>query len=288
MGFLLLDQPNPNGNHFYPSRRERVLAIVVHGTAGAEDLDTVDDHSAENVAQYAATTDRDVSWHSGSDADSWVDLLPSSVVAWHATDYNGCTVGHEISKRTMDWRNMPRLWGDKTLRMAALGPDGKSGLRQKALELGVPLRWATKTELDHARTTGGAPVGFITHAELQWEDRRDPGYITEGGVVIDTFPRQEFMALLNSPTHVLEDDTMFIRNLETGATAILSGGLMTGVTGDNADATNRAAGGGLMTGVNNVEWNDLVGKSQLIETLGQKLDKIATLVAALAPKTTTS
>lgn len=197
MGFLLLDRPNPYGNHFYPTRNNRLLAIVVHITAGADDLDTLNDQSAENVSHYAATTDRDVSWHSGSDADSWVYLLPASYTAWHASNYNSVTYGHEISKRTTDWRNVPENWVDKTLRMAALGPDGKSGLRKIALDNRIPFRWATKAELDHARATGGGPVGFITHAEIQWDDRRDPGYVTEGGRVFDTFPRARFMALLS-------------------------------------------------------------------------------------------
>jgi hypothetical protein len=203
VGFYLLDRPNPYGPNYYTTRNNRLLAIVVHITAGADDLDTLNDLSAENVSHYAATTDRDVSWHSGSDADSWIFLLPSGYTAWHASNYNSCTYGHEISKRTTDWRNVPENWIDKTLRMSALGPDGRSGLRKIALDNGIPLRWATKAELDHARATGGGPVGFITHAEIQWDDRRDPGYVTEGGRTFDTFPRARFMALLNGTE---EDD----------------------------------------------------------------------------------
>jgi hypothetical protein len=213
MGFVLLDNPNPYGQHYYSTRRRRLLAIVMHATAGAEDLDTIADLSAENVAHYAATTDREVSWHTGSDTDSWVDLLPSSYTAWHATDYNSCTHGHEMSKRHMDWRVMPALWIQKTLRMAALGPDGLSGLRKVALENNIPLRWATKAELDHALATDGEPVGFITHAELQWSDRRDPGYVTEDGRTFDTFPRAEFMALLNQ-----EDDMPTLEEITNAVT----------------------------------------------------------------------
>src|SRR5688572_18604113 len=117
MGFYLLDRRNPYGDHFYTTRNNRLLAIVVHVTAGADDLDALDDLSAENVSGYAATTDRDVSWHSGSDTDSWVQLLPAHYTAWHASNYNSCTYGHEISKRTTDWRNVPENWVDKTLRM---------------------------------------------------------------------------------------------------------------------------------------------------------------------------
>ncbi|NUR80731.1 MAG: N-acetylmuramoyl-L-alanine amidase [Dermatophilaceae bacterium] len=238
MGYLLLDRPNPNGDHFYPSRREDVLAIVVHVTAGAEDLDALDDNSAENVALYAATTDREVSWHTGSDTDSWVDLLPSSAVAWHATDYNGCTVGHEISKRSTDWRSMPAEWVDKTLRMAALGPDGQGGLRRKALELGVPFRWATKAELDQARAAGGAPVGFVTHAELQWEDRRDPGYVDENGHVVDTFPRDEFMRLLRQEQPDKEK-VIDLTGFNGYAMQVVSGPI---VPGKNGETDNIAVG----------------------------------------------
>lgn len=293
MGFYLLDRRNPYGDHFYTTRNNPLLAIVVHVTAGADDLDALNDLSAENVSGYAATTDRDVSWHSGSDTDSWVQLLPAHYTAWHASNYNSVTYGHEISKRTTDWRNVPENWIDKTLRMAALGPDGKGGLRKIAADNGIPLRWATKAELDHARATGGNPVGFITHAEIQWADRRDPGYVTEGGRVIDTFPRARFMALLNGPTaatssaRVLEDDTMLIRNLKTGETAVLSGGVLTGVNSTNADATNKAAGGGLMLGVDPPVWDDMVRKSRVIETLGQKLDSIANGVTELGTKLTT-
>lgn len=286
MGFLLIDQPNPNGNHFYPSRRERVLAIVVHITAGLEDLDAQDDHSAENVANYAATTDRDVSWHTGSDTDSWVDLLPSSAVAWHASNYNGCTVGHEISKRTTDWRSMPASWVRPTLRMAALGPDGQSGLRRKAIELGVPFRWATKAELDHARATGGPPVGFITHAELQWEDRRDPGYVTEGGRVIDTFPRAEFMDLLNDRRRTIGGEDMLIKKLTgpgTGQFGLLSGGILSGVDNSQGWAEQTGEKTGVL-GVTDAVWNDMVRKSNALESqarlLGEmsaKLDKLIEL-----------
>jgi hypothetical protein len=205
LGFLLLDRPNVNGRHYYPTRNSPLMAIVVHITAGAEDLDTLDDLSAENVAHYAATTDRDVSWHTGSDADSWVDLLPSSYTAWHATDYNSTTHGHEISKRTTEWRGMPEQWVDKTLRMAALGPGGNAGLRKVALDNGIPLQWATRAELDAqiANYRAGRPwkrVGFITHHEVQPDDRTDPGYVRQGGQLIDTFPRARFMALLTIGT----------------------------------------------------------------------------------------
>lgn len=200
MGYTLLDRRNPNGDHFYPSRNGSALAVVVHVTAGLEDLDGVDDHSAENTAAYASNTDRDVSWHSGSDTDSWVDLLPGNHTAWHVINYNSRTYGHEISKTHTDWSVMPDEWVTKTLTVAAHGANGHGGLRAIADQLGIPLRKATRAELDHAIRTGGAPVGFISHAELQPADRTDPGMVRG----TDTFPWNRFIALLQGA----EEDTL--------------------------------------------------------------------------------
>jgi hypothetical protein len=186
VGFTLLDRPNPNGSHFYPTRNRGLKGIVLHVTAGLEDLDTVDDHSAENTAAYASSTDREVSWHSGSDTDSWVDLLPASYTAWHVIGYNSSTYGHEISKKHTDWRVMSPVWIEKTLRKAA------AGLRVKAIENGIPLRRATRAELDWAIANDGEPVGFLTHAELQPQDRRDPGVVSG----VDTFPWMDFFHYL--------------------------------------------------------------------------------------------
>jgi hypothetical protein len=180
-GYVLLDRRNPNGDHFYATRRGPLLAIVVHVTAGLEDLDGVDDHSAERTAEYAATTDREVSWHSGSDTDSWVDLLPYGYTAWQCQGYNSVTAGHEISKRTVDWTTAPEEWVEATLRRAA------AGLGPRARALGIPNRRASRAELDAAIAAGGPPVGFIEHSVLDPARRTDPGR---------TFPWARFLALM--------------------------------------------------------------------------------------------
>lgn len=189
MGYYLLEHRNPHGDHFYRTRHGQVLAIVVHITAGLEDLDAVDDHSAERTAAYAASTDRAVSWHSGSDSDTVVELLPAHMTAFHVQGYNSVTFGHEISKAVPDWRRSPGPWVDATLRTAAgyLGPRARS--------LSVPIRKATKAELDRARSSGGAPVGFIGHHELDPKRRSDPGRVGD----VDTFPWDRFLALAAGP-----------------------------------------------------------------------------------------
>lgn len=185
MGYTLVDDPNPQGEHFYRSRRGRVLAIVVHITAGLEDLDGHDDQSAEATARYAGSTARKVSWHSGSDTDSIVELLPADYTAWHVQGYNSITYGHEISKRHTEWRDMPADWVEATLQHTAYH------LGHKALELSVPLRKTTRAELDDARRHGGDPVGFIGHWELDPGRRSDPGLVRGH----DTFPWRTFIDL---------------------------------------------------------------------------------------------
>lgn len=183
MSYYLLDRRNPNGDHFYSSRNAPLIAITVHITAGAEDLDTLADQSAENVTAYAANTDRDVSWHSSSDADTFLYLLPPHYTAWHATAYNSCTYGHEISKRHTDWRTVPAEWRKKTLQKAA------ECLRPVVEQYKIPLRKATRAEVDRAKATG-QPAGFVSHAELQPQDRTDPGWVGN----VDTFPWDEFFS----------------------------------------------------------------------------------------------
>ena len=194
MGYYMLDNQNPYGEHFYRSRRSPLLAIVVHCTAGLEDTDLIGvDQSAENTARYAATTDRSVSWHSGSDSDTWLNLLPYDYTGWQCVNYNSTTAGHEISKRDMSWSDEPAEWVTRTLTIAA------RGLRTKAFRHGIPLRRATKAELDRAIATGGPPVGFIGHRELDPTRRTDPG---------TDFPWDRFFALMTPPpaTPVEEED----------------------------------------------------------------------------------
>lgn len=188
MNYYLLDHRNPNRDNFYSTRRNPVLAITVHITAGLEDLDLEGiDHSAENTARYAATTNRKVSWHSGSDSDTHLYLLPSTYTAWHNRGYNSCTYGHEISKRSPDWRGMDPLWVRATLHQTALA------LRPIAIEYDIPLRLASLRELDTAINRGGPPVGFIGHHTLDPGRRSDPGHVRFVG---DTFPwHQLFQAI---------------------------------------------------------------------------------------------
>lgn len=165
----LLENPNPFGPHYYPKRRGKVLAIVMHVTAGLEGIAGRTDLSAEKTARYAATTDRKVSWHSGSDTDSHLQLVPDSFTAFHCVGYNSVTVGHEISKRDTCWADESPEWVAASLKQAA------ASLAPRAKDLGIPLRKASKAELDRAIRTNGAPVGFVAHSDLDPKRRSDPG-----------------------------------------------------------------------------------------------------------------
>lgn len=206
-GYYLLDRRVAHGPKWYDNRRQPVLAVCLHVTAGLEDLDATADHSAENTAAYAASTDRKVSWHQGTDADSTVTLLPDSYTAFHVAGYNSCTLGREISKRHTDWRNMPAHWTRATLANAAV-KDAEWCRRH-----GIPVRKATKAELDAAiarwRSGGPAiPVGFVSHWELDPSRRNDPGRLP--GKNTDTFPWRSYLELVAHHVHGTpqEDDDM--------------------------------------------------------------------------------
>lgn len=181
-GYWLLDNPNPNGPHYYTSRRKPLRQIVIHITASVEDQDMRGgDESAEQTARYAATTERQVSWHVGADSDSWVPLLPPGYTAWHASDYNSSTYGVEISKRDTTWRNEPPAWVEATLSNAA------AACRPIVERYGIPLRRLTRAQVD------AGEKGFVYHSDLDPSRRFDPG---------DDFPIRRFFELIK------EDDDM--------------------------------------------------------------------------------
>lgn len=188
MGYYLLDHPNPNGDHFYTTRRRPLLAQIMHITAGLQDLDGAPDLSAERTAEYAATTTREVSWHTGSDTDGWLALLPYDYTAFQCIGYNSSTAGHEISKSDTDWRDMPEWWVAATLQQAA------NAILPELILHDIPIRKTTKAELDAAIAAGGPPVGLLGHHELDPDRRTDPG-LYQG---MQTFPWERFLTLLRS------------------------------------------------------------------------------------------
>lgn len=170
MAYFLHEHKNPHGDHFYAKSKAKKVGVVVHITAGLQGSPDGHDSSAEKTARYAATTDRAVSWHSGSDCDSVVYLLPWESVAFHVRGYNSSTVGHEISKRDVKWSDEDPEWVEKTLRHAAVA------VAKACSDLSIPVRKVSKSQLDAAIKAGDpSKGGLIGHASLDPSRRSDPG-----------------------------------------------------------------------------------------------------------------
>ena len=168
---------NPNEN-FYTTRRKTISNIVLHVTAGLEDLDMLGvDNSAEATNRYGATTSREASWHSCVDSDSIAPALPDAYTAFHCRNYNSGTLGLEICNRDARWDNKPDVWVEATLRNAA-----RVALAwEKAHKIPRVLR--TKAEVDANKW------GYTYHSYLDPERRSDPG---------KTFPWTRFTEILHN------------------------------------------------------------------------------------------
>lgn len=189
MGYYLLDHRNPHGDHFHRSRLDDIQIIVLHITAGSEDLNMRDmqDPSAENVAHYAATTDRQVSWHKGCDSNSVVELLPDSYTAFHVINYNSESLGLEISKTETTWSDEPMNWVRATITQAA------KACKPWVRNHNIPLRRLSKSQVN-----AGAK-GFVYHETLDPTRRSDPG---------DDFPLQMLFDFIRGEGSVDEEDDL--------------------------------------------------------------------------------
>lgn len=184
---------NPK-KHFYETRRDKIDIIVLHVTAGLQDLDMIGvDHTATQTNNYGATTSREVSWHAVADSDSVEDALPDEYTAFHVRNYNSESLGLEICNRDARWDNKSKQWVTATLRNAA----------KKCLEwekkYKIPRRLLTKAQVDAGER------GYTYHMFLDPERRGDPGR---------TFPIKLFfglLAMLDSSSSSVTSDTQIIK-----------------------------------------------------------------------------
>ena len=177
MGYYLLD--NPTARIKWTAGNFTKVAVVIHCTAGLDIADSVRaaggrwagvDRSAEQTAKWCAGSTTSSSWHSGSDWDSYLDLLPSGYIAWHVHKYNTPTVGHEISKRDMTWGDEHEGWVGPTLHNAAIK------VAQHCKKHHIPIRYIGKGQVDYAkRTNDPADGGISEHRVLDPARRSDPG-----------------------------------------------------------------------------------------------------------------
>lgn len=170
-GFYLLDNRNPSGKKYYPSRKGGVKYIVIHSAENLPDIEGPD-QGAEGIARYLAGTPRDASYHEIVDTDSFVRLLPDDYTAWHARGYNANGFGLSLATQAAKWNALPAEYRERLYRA------GAARARRAAIALGVPLQ----------KTTPGGPAGFLGHGEVDPTRRSDPG---------KTFDWAYFMALVN-------------------------------------------------------------------------------------------
>ena len=173
MSYALLKNPN---KHFYTTRQKDIRWIVLHVTAGLEDLDMEGvDESAEATNRYGATTTRAASWHSCVDSDSIEPALPDEYTAFHCINYNSPSLGIEISNRDARWNNKPADWVAATLLNAA------RVTHEWERKHGIPRVMRTKREVD------AGMAGYTNHMFLDPARRRDPGA---------DFPLDQFFGIL--------------------------------------------------------------------------------------------
>lgn len=154
---------NPN-KHYYTSRNNSISCIVMHVTAGLQDLDLEGpDNSAEGTVKYGQNVERAASWHSIVDSDTIIPCLPDTFTAFHCKGLNSRGLGLEISNQDAKWSNKPARWIEKTLRNAAVV------CREWEDKYNIPQRLITL-----AQANAGVK-GYIYHSTADPTRRQDPG-----------------------------------------------------------------------------------------------------------------
>lgn len=141
--------------------------------------------------------------------------------------------------------------------------------------------------------------GWIRHARINGGHQQAPGQDPTGCpgrhamAVIDRI--NQLAALyeagvidLNAPERrsIGGGEDMLIKKLtgkrDYGSVALVSGGIVSAVNRQWAEETNQKAGGGLIVGVDEAVWDDLIGKSKELERMPALLDQILAELKARA------
>lgn len=158
------------GGAFYRTRNKPVLGVVLHITAGLQDLGLAGrDDSAEGTVKWALGARVRVSWHAGADTDGVVLCLPDTFTAWHAAGVNSPTVGLEISKLNVDWTKVSDVWKERTLRWAA------HYLAAIVAKHKLPMTLQTSEAKVKAAIAANQKFGFVYHSTTSSGTRSDPG-----------------------------------------------------------------------------------------------------------------
>ena len=199
------------GSAFYRTRKKPVLGIVLHITAGLQDLGFVGtDESAEGTIRWALNSGARVSWHAGADTDGVELCIPDWFTAWHATGVNSATVGIEISKLNVDWStaSVSDRWVEATLRNAA------RYLAAIVKKHGLPLTLQTsKAAVDDA-IAANRKFGFVYHSTTSAGTRSDPGKNFPIDRLFDMIRAELAGSTTTTPTSPQEDEMATIDEIK--------------------------------------------------------------------------
>jgi hypothetical protein len=212
MNYFLLDNP-PATQQFYSSRpRPMSGGVLIHTTESVMD-NVGPDTGAENVAGFISRRSDYGSYHCIVDADSAVNLVPDSYVAYHcgASGYNGVTWGISFACRTTDL-DPNAEWTRKAMRHAAeqiVGFWRRNGFDPAVANRFIP---AIQTQ---------STAGMSTHGEAQPADRSDAWTRHPQRAGLEALLRNEINKVNGTqPVEPDEDDdmakTVMIRDDRTG------------------------------------------------------------------------
>lgn len=167
--------------HYHAGRLKPIRLVCVHATAGSEG-----NSSAEGVARYFQTTDREASAHYVCDSDSGVDCVKESDTAWAAKGANADGLHVEIcgqaTQTAAQWADVVSL---KTLERAA------NKVAYWCRKYDLPVRYLTVEQI-----RDGKSRGITFHADvdkaLPSTGHTDPG---------KNFPRTQFLERVKHYVH---------------------------------------------------------------------------------------
>jgi hypothetical protein len=248
----------------YSSRGGRaVRLVVIHTAEGAL--------TAQALGNYFAQASSQVSSHVGIDDTSTIQYVDYAYECWAMLSANPISDQAELCAFAA-WTR------DQWFQHRGMLDQAASWIRSRCQARGIPIRKLTPAEV------GAGQAGVCGHWD--WTLGTGEGTHTDPG---SNFPWDYVIQKAVNPSQPAagrsrEDDTMLIRNTDTGETAILSGGVLTGVNSANADKTNTAAGGALMLGVGKAEWADMLAKSKNFEQLNANFAALGAKLDALTAK----